>query len=411
MSEEIETPAQPRASRFKEHTNTANSIKPPPDELWKDLGLEDMIEGFNRENSAPPTRKGASRSTSAASGVPTISGSGTSTTAASGASTMSEGTFGRFSRAFASVFGGFGSVLGKRKAGSSDAEREKEKEKQMLDQRKQAAEQAYEARKLAQEMGLMPTPKVFVRPTATPRAHKCVAEHIAPPATPRTPSLYKSPSKKDLQKQMKLTKRVSDLEHKLASARKELQTVLHKDIPPVPPLPVILLPTPTPDTSQDMQFSSEVEVSQETQATTPAPSQEFTDPTPVEQVPTPSPSQPTPSHKPVGKITKKRKAMTVDDETYKPIPTDSEGDISMSASEPERTVKRAKSQSSRKPKREKSRLTKSRSKSDLRNDEVAVTVVPDGKKVPAVPKIPNGVAGKKTKVRDDGFGGYGHEIF
>lgn len=85
---------------------------------------------------------------------------------------MSEGTFGRFSRAFTSMFGGF-SVLGKRKAGNSDAEREKDREKHMLDQRKQAAEQAYEARKLAQEMGLMPTPKVFVRPTATPRSHKC----------------------------------------------------------------------------------------------------------------------------------------------------------------------------------------------------------------------------------------------
>lgn len=103
--------------------------------------------------------------------------------------------------------------------------------------------------------------------------------------------------------------------------------------------------------------------------------------------------------------------MTADDEAYKPVPTDSEGDFSMSASEPERTVKRAKSQSSRKPKREKSRLTKSRSKSDMRKEEVAVTVVPDGKKVPAVPKIPSGVEGKKTKVRDDGFGGYGHEIF
>jgi hypothetical protein len=62
-------------------------------------------------------------------------------------------------------------VLGKRKAGSADAERDKEK--QILEERKQAADEAYQARKLAQEQGLLPTPKVFVRPALTPRSHKC----------------------------------------------------------------------------------------------------------------------------------------------------------------------------------------------------------------------------------------------
>jgi hypothetical protein len=80
-------------------------------------------------------------------------------------------------------------------------------------------------------------------------------------------------------------------------------------------------------------------------------------------------------------------------------------------SEPERSFKRAKSQLSRKGKKQTSRLTKSRSRSSLRKEDAAVTVVPDGKKVPAVPAIPNGVQGKKSKVRDDGFGGFGHEIF
>jgi hypothetical protein len=172
MSDETETPAQPRTSRFREHTNTANSIKPPPEELWKELDIEDMLDKFNEENSAPPARKGLSKSiTPPAFGVPATMGHGVTVSTAQATPATSEGTFGRFSRAFASVFGGFGSVLGKRKAGNADSERDRER--QMLDDRKLAAEQAYEARKLAQEMGLMPTPKVFVRPTATPRSHKC----------------------------------------------------------------------------------------------------------------------------------------------------------------------------------------------------------------------------------------------
>jgi hypothetical protein len=176
MSDELETPAQPRASRFREHTNTANSIKPPPDELWKDIGIEDMIEKFNEESSAPPKRKGSQKST-------TPSDVGAPATAAA-----SEGPFGRFSRAFASVFG---SVLGKRKAGNADAVQDKEK--QALDERKQAAEQAYEARKIAQEMGLLPTPKVFVRPTATPRSHKC-GKLRAPYLDEHAPNRVQSPS-------------------------------------------------------------------------------------------------------------------------------------------------------------------------------------------------------------------------
>jgi hypothetical protein len=195
---------------------------------------------------------------------------------------------------------------------------------------------------------------------------------------------------------MKLTKRVSDLEFKLASARKELHTVLHQDIPPVPPLAAFQIPiptpTPTPDTDTDMDRSA----SPETPATTPVPLQR-------------KPS--------TNKIVKKRRVNTdhdgddAADATYKPVPTDSEADLSMSASEPERNMTRTKYQSSKKKlKRQTSRLTKSRSKNDLRDDE-PMTIVPDGKKVPLVPAIPNGVEGKKAKVRDDGYGGFGHEIF
>jgi hypothetical protein len=182
MSDDMDTPAQPRASRFREHTNTSNSIKPPPDELWKDIQIDDMMEKFSEESNAPPQRKGSQKSTTPSDmGSSTFSG----TTATPSAH---EGTFGRFSRAFASVFG---SVLGKRKAGNPDAE--KDKEKQMLDERKAAAEQAYEARKLAQEMGLMPTPKVFVRPTATPRSHKC-GKRLAPFMEEREPNTAQLPS-------------------------------------------------------------------------------------------------------------------------------------------------------------------------------------------------------------------------
>jgi hypothetical protein len=182
MSDDMETPAQARASRFREHTNTSNSIRPPPEELWKDIQIDEMMEKFNEENDAPPKRKGSQKST-------TPSDMGSSTFSGPPATPAAhEGTFGRFSRAFASVFG---SVLGKRKAGNPDAE--KDKEKQMLDERKAAAEQAYEARKLAQEMGLMPTPKVFVRPTATPRSHKC-GKRLAPFLEEREPNTAQLPS-------------------------------------------------------------------------------------------------------------------------------------------------------------------------------------------------------------------------
>jgi hypothetical protein len=55
--------------------------------------------------------------------------------------------------------------LGKRKAGHVDAEPDPEKE--ALDARKQAAEQAYHE---AKELGLLPAPKVYVRPAMAARA-------------------------------------------------------------------------------------------------------------------------------------------------------------------------------------------------------------------------------------------------
>ncbi|CBX97005.1 predicted protein [Plenodomus lingam JN3] len=68
MSDEgSETPSNPpRASRFREHTNTSNSIRPPPDELWKDIAIDNLIDKFNEENAAPPpTSRKSSRENSA----------------------------------------------------------------------------------------------------------------------------------------------------------------------------------------------------------------------------------------------------------------------------------------------------------------------------------------------------------
>lgn len=462
MSDETDTPsARPRTSRFREHTNTTNSIRPPPDELWKDLAIDQLIDDYNEENSAPPAtaRKVSSHSTSSTGrpgflrGSSNTSSAGASSSAAVAASKSAgsgaptgEGTFGRFQRAFASVFG----VLGKRKAGNADAE-QRDKEQQILDERKRAAEAAYHE---AKDLGLLPTPKVFVRPGMAARSHNCAAETPSRAVTPHTPStaLRHTPSKKDLRQQKKLSKRVSNLEQKLASARKELQSVLYSTdaFPPVPPLPTVLPPTP-PVTSQDdsVDISVETTIQIETNETS------VVDPVPQSSpVRTSSESQ---SRSMPRRITKKRKATspTDNDPDYKPVPTDSEGDIDMlsmsdnALSERElekRTVKRVKSSASRKNlKKEKDtnagtaggKLQKRVSRKSLggsrkregsreRQDreEREVRVIPDGVVVPFVPGLPEEVVvGSKQKKKstkttvtelkegDDGYGGLEHEMF
>ncbi|KAK8161372.1 hypothetical protein IWX90DRAFT_515137 [Phyllosticta citrichinensis] len=61
--------------------------------------------------------------------------------------------------------------------------------------------------------------------------------HTLPPSTPNS-TLRRSGSKRDLQKQLKLSKRVSDLELKLKDARRELYQALGDSSPP-PPLPAV----------------------------------------------------------------------------------------------------------------------------------------------------------------------------
>lgn len=167
MSDESETPAE-RVSRFREHTNTNSSIRAPPAELWRDLDTEALMDKFHDDDNAgtPAVKRqpvAAERRIAQPRG-----GTKAATTAATTAAS-SEGALGRFSRVFASVFGG---VLGKRKAGHADAEpvdstTTVSPEQAVLDDRKRAAEEAYH---LAKAQGLLPAPKVFVRPGMAPRA-------------------------------------------------------------------------------------------------------------------------------------------------------------------------------------------------------------------------------------------------
>ncbi|KAF2250545.1 hypothetical protein BU26DRAFT_517376 [Trematosphaeria pertusa] len=396
-NKENETPAPVRASKFREATmNSTSSIHAPPDMLWDDLGIEGLIEKYNQEANAP-----AAAATAAAvvrkrlERVAVGESSAVMTPApVSSVAPAAEGPLGRFSRAVASFFNGATfSALGKRKAGNEHAEKGlKDRDSHAPgqaggdDDRKKRAEAAY---KEAKELGLLPTPKVFVRPVS--RARKAsMPSNLLPDtptptpsalAPPQTPTLHKSPSKKDLHKQKKLSKRVSDLEHKLAEARKELTLALGSpSVPPVPPLPSTLPPTPNSSTNH---FWSENELSPHNHAESASAS----------------------ASKPAGKITKKRKASGADnDDEYKPIPTDSEKSL-----DSERESKRSKKNVVRK--KSSSRLTKK--KSTVTTKEEVVIVVPDGVSVPPIPSIPKGVDGKRAAVsrKDDGYGGLGHEIF
>lgn len=176
-----ETPAE-RVSRFREHTNTNSSIRAPPAELWKDVGLEALLDKFSDEHDSTPAVRRANHPRKIME--PTGHRKSPSNAARSGghaarkqsdaAATLAtaEGTFGRFSRVFANVFGG---VLGKRKheheatasSSSSSSSSAADAAQAALDDRKRAAEEAYH---LAKSQGLLPAPKVFVRPGMTPRA-------------------------------------------------------------------------------------------------------------------------------------------------------------------------------------------------------------------------------------------------
>jgi hypothetical protein len=154
-------PPGPRrtTSRFVEAAmNSRSSIHPPPGMLWQDLGVENLLDKFHEDANAPARSRPDSGigSLSSTSSVAPVSTSNTTT---------SEGTFGRFSRAVSSFFhvSGFSS-LGKRKAGAENAT--SNTCAPPVDSRREQARIAYEH---AKENGLLPTPKVFVRPQARAR--------------------------------------------------------------------------------------------------------------------------------------------------------------------------------------------------------------------------------------------------
>lgn len=183
-----ETPAE-RVSRFREHTNTNSSIRAPPPELWKDVGIETLLDNYNDENNNTPAvrrpthprkimeptghRKSPSNAAKAAAAARAAGSTPHPRKQSDAAATVAtaEGTFGRFSRVFTNMLGG---VLGKRK--HSAPSEEEDAAQAALDDRKRAAEEAYH---LAKAQGLLPAPKVFVRPGMTPRAWSAGTSSIA----------------------------------------------------------------------------------------------------------------------------------------------------------------------------------------------------------------------------------------
>ncbi|PVH98057.1 hypothetical protein DM02DRAFT_643825 [Periconia macrospinosa] len=418
--------------------NSTNSIRPPPDEQWAELGIDHLLEGFHEENSAPPSlnvaRKSVSR-TPSGSTVPTASISDTvASTKASSTSTSHEGTFGRFSRAVASFFqGGSFSSLGKRKAGNETAEKDtnnaagpSEKGAGVGVDRGDAKERAEAAYAEAMARGLLPAPKVFVRPVARTRA-QAVPTHSTPrtiPHTPgsaslsvpRTPTLYQSPSKKDLQRQKKLTKRVSDLEYKLAEARRELALTLSSgNAPPVPSIPSDILSPPKTDPPPPMKLFWHDDKSGASDHPN-HPNTTITSSTP-------------PS---TGKIVKKRKAKGHSDggdDDYKPVATDSdfsphesgrtssERDIRRPKAAPTKLKRKSSSRSLKKTKPAKGKENgevegEEKVQVEVEVKEAVVIVVPDARVgVPPIPAIPRDVNGKRVTPRKDAYGGLEHEMF
>lgn len=177
---ENETPVPAvRPSKFKEATmNSVTSIHAPPDEMWKDLGIEHLIDEYNEENRAPaalsaagPSRVRTHKKSVSQSAIQLLATPAPDPPPAP----ASEGPlFGRFSRAVASFFNGAGasfSALGKRKAGNENAEKDTsiatgKSVDRAGEDRKREAEAAY---KEAKELGLLPAPKVFVRPISRAR--------------------------------------------------------------------------------------------------------------------------------------------------------------------------------------------------------------------------------------------------
>ncbi|KAF2271896.1 uncharacterized protein EI97DRAFT_239538 [Westerdykella ornata] len=320
MAEPLEIP---RRSRFQEGTmNSTTSIHPPPAE-FRDFEGEDV--DMRSSQNEPPT----------------------ATTTSVTAPAQHQSIYSRFSRAAAFLFrGSTFAGLGKRKREERDVDG---------DERKQKAEHALaEARKL----GLLPAPKVFVRPraqargvaidptTGTARLTRTVSSaSVTAPGTPRPRS---TPSKKDLERQERLRRKISNIEQELANTQRKLKEALDRT----------------------------------------------------------SYSASQPSSPAVG--VKKRK-ISDDAENHDDV------DSTYSSFSSDEAVQRSDSKRLKKSRSSRSTLRKRHMQHTPTED--IVTVVPDGVSVPQVPAIPEGVDGKRAEVvaasrkSDDGYGGLAHEIF
>ncbi|KAF2180185.1 hypothetical protein K469DRAFT_693346 [Zopfia rhizophila CBS 207.26] len=388
----------PYISKFKEATmNSTSSIHPPPNVFWKDLQIDHLIEKYSQDVSAPPTHPKIARAPAAFAPPP-------------------QTAFGRLKGWLGSGF----SVLGKRKAEPA------QNQEGGKENRKEEVRLAYEQ---AKELGLLPAPKVFTQPRAKPRFHTTQKDGDRTPTPTPTPSLHKTPSKKDLQKQAKLSRRVSDLEKKLHEARKELSLTLG-DAPPVPALPSTLSDLATPNgrftassqhsfrhsaSSSNLNLGAESTRLAKRSRSTLHDSAEKTSTRHDSMASSSSPNRShfwaqdelnphnfvenTPNLK--QKITKKRKVGDKGDITYKPV--SDTNDESQSEGEASRRTKKLK-----RSKRGSGKLNK---RSTSTTKKGAVIVVPDGVTVPPLPSIPAGMEGNRVAVSDDGFGGLGHEIF
>ena len=206
---------------------------------------------------------------------------------------------------------------------------------------------------------------------------------------------------------------------KLASAKKELASVLGNDcFPAVPPLP--------PHVGRDLDAFT-------TTTTTTTAGRSAPSPTPhasSDEAPMLSPSRhaadPTTASLPAKLVKKRKTAAAVPATTATDADADADTDAahlsSAPATDPDAPPARrthSLKHAGKRLKRTSSRLHRKVSRgsihqqADEHDDDVVVVVRPGGE-VPPVPVLPSGVEGNRVRVDeddDDGYGGLGHEIF
>ncbi|KAF2741644.1 hypothetical protein M011DRAFT_482373 [Sporormia fimetaria CBS 119925] len=358
-----------RQSRFSEASmnSTTSTIRPPPERFWNDFGT--TVLSHTTSHTSHPSRPAAPRTTTTHS-LPVTQAE-------------SAGFFGRMSRAAVSLFGWGGRKRVGGKSGSGNAGN-LGREVDLSEERKREAERAY---KEAKERGLLPRPRVYVRPGMQGR------EGFASPR-PITPA------KEELARQHStLRKRLSSLETRFEDARRKLDTSLSSSAP----VTVAYMTTPLVRKVVGTEASSSPVLS----------------------------SSPVPSKRKRGQdedigidcqidVEEKENSMFTMDSSPPHKPTQSnQPDIPHVA----------RSTSRKRPRKSKSRTLRAVTRTQHDNTQISVQpkvgvrVVPDGERVPPVPVIPRGVRGKRARVtevevdvrmegvEDDGFGGYGHEVF